>query len=390
MSINFFWRLPTEGDGHYIPGDSRRRGDWNRDPANSTGALSHTRLTDPLTYIDYLAQVSQAAEINGFEGVLMVGRPRLRRAWIVATALAQRTKFLKFIVAFQPFHVPPSYAVLMGAAFQRVTGGRLMWNIINGSNEALQHAYGDWTSHDDRYRRADEYLTVVKGLWNDPPFSFAGHHYKIEQGGLRGPHRQAPLPPICTVGSSGGGKELAVRHADIYLVRGENPNATGDVIAEIRELAAHAGRTLRFGMSVDTIARRTDAEAFAEARRIYDDGVANGAVDNAKKMSRLSSSIGQQRQFKLQSDGDHGYDRLFSYPNVWNGYGYVGIPPGTALVGSFENVADRIVEFHDAGVDMFILSGYPHLEESYRIGENVVPLVLQRLSERRRLVDAAE
>ncbi|MBV8746227.1 MAG: LLM class flavin-dependent oxidoreductase [Xanthobacteraceae bacterium] len=390
MSIDFFWRLPTQGDGHHPPGDNRRRGDWNDDPAHSTGALSNTRIGDPLTYIDYLAQVAQAAEINAFQGVLMVGGPACDEPWVVSSALAQRTRLLKYIVAFQPFHVPPSYAALMAATFQRLSGGRLMWNIINGSNDGLQNGYGDWESPDARYERTAEYIEIVRGLWSGEPFSFAGKYYNIRNGGLRGPHLQAPVPPICTVGSSDGGKLVAARHADIYLLRAETPALTGAAIAEMRALAAREGRSLRFGMSVDTLARRTEEEARAEAQRIYNEGVARGAANAAKALARASTSVGQSRQVRLQAEGDEGFERLFNHANVWSGYGYIGIPPGTALVGSFENVADRILEFHDAGVDMFILSGYPHLEEAYRIGENVLPLVRERLASRAAFVDAAE
>lgn len=376
MSIAFYTRLPLHGETQFLPGDGRNRGDWNRPGVTSTGAVSTFAVGDDFTYIDYLGQIARAAELNRFDGVLMVNGTGGDEPWMVSALLARETKRLKFVTAFHPFAFSPWNAAQMAATYQRATGGRLVWNIIQGGSDAVQHSIGDPSPHDERYARASEYLDVVKGFWNNESFHYDGRFYKAGGGGLRGPLRKAPLPLICTAGASEAARELGARHADFYLMTAEDPQINAAIIADVRDRAARLGRTdLRFGLSVDVIARPTDDEAYAEARRFYQDGVASGAVAAAAARGQQMSATYQRRRAAYYRGGLPEFDDLFIEPNIWSGFGLIGIPPGFALVGSYQSVAERVLDFHRIGFSLFFLAGYPHLEEAYRLGEHVLPRV---------------
>ena len=374
MSIEFFTRLPLHGETQFLPGDPRNRGDWHAG-GPSTGAVSGFAVGDHFTYIDYLGQIARAAEINGFGGALMVNAPTGEEPWTVCSLLARETRSLKFVTAFQPYHYTPWVAVQQAATYQRATGNRLVWNIINGGSDAIQRQVGDFEDHDQRYARATEFMDVVRGYWHHEQFHYQGTYYRAEGGGLRGPLKKAELPLICTAGSSVAAREFAAKHADFYLMRAEHPDEIAALIADIRARALKWGRTdIRFGLSIDVIARETEDAALAEAKRFFDEGVAKGTVKAraAHAGLRTARKLSYEHGYSDQ-DEQQAFDDFFIHPNVWTGFGYIGIPPGCALVGSYSNVVARIREYHGIGVDLFFLAGYPHLEEAYRIGEHILP-----------------
>jgi alkanesulfonate monooxygenase len=374
MSIEFFTRLPLHGETQFLPGDPRNRGDWHAG-GPSTGAVSGFAVGDHFTYIDYLGQIARAAEINGFGGALMVNAPTGEEPWTVCSLLARETRTLKFVTAFQPYHYTPWVAVQQAATYQRATGNRLVWNIINGGSDAIQRQVGDFEDHDQRYARATEFMDVVRGYWHNEQFHYEGTYYRAEGGGLRGPLKKAELPLICTAGSSVAAREFAAKHADFYLMRAEHPDEIAALIADIRARALKWGRTdIRFGLSIDVIARETEEAALAEAKRFFDEGMAKGTVKAraAHAGLRTARKLSYEHGYSDQ-DGQQAFDDFFIHPNVWTGFGYIGVPPGCALVGSYANVVARIREYHSIGVDLFFLAGYPHLEEAYRIGEHILP-----------------
>ncbi|MBG8558900.1 LLM class flavin-dependent oxidoreductase [Pseudomonas qingdaonensis] len=374
MSIEFFTRLPLHGETQFLPGDPRNRGDWHAGGA-STGAVSGFAVGDHFTYIDYLGQIARAAEINGFGGALMVNAPSGEEPWTVCSLLARETRTLKFVTAFQPYHYTPWVAVQQAATYQRASGNRLVWNIINGGSDALQRQVGDLAEHDERYARATEFMDVVKGYWHSEHFHYDGRFYKAEGGGLRGPQKKAELPLICTAGSSIAAREFAAKHADFYLMRAEHPDEIAALIADIRQRALTFGRSdIRFGLSIDVIARETEALALAEAKRFFDEGVARGAAKAkaAHEGLRTARKLSYEEDYRPEHD-ERAFDDFFIYPNVWSGFSHIGIPPGLALVGSYANVVARIREYNALGIDLFFLAGYPHLEEAYRLGEHVLP-----------------
>ncbi|OON72442.1 LLM class flavin-dependent oxidoreductase [Streptomyces tsukubensis] len=366
MTVHLNWFLPTGGDGRTLVDRH----------AYTDGGIKHSRVT-PVNGvrppdIDYLTQIALAAEHLGFEGVLTPTGTWCEDAWLTTMALAQRTERLKFLVAFRPGLVSPVLAAQMAATYQRVTRGRLLLNVVTGGDSTEQRRFGDHLDHDQRYARTDEFLSVVRGVWSGQPYDFDGEHYQVSGGLTALP--PDPLPQIFFGGSSPAAGPVAARQTDVYLTWGEPPAQVRKKIDWIRGLAEKEGRTVRFGIRLHTISRDSSAEAWATARRLLDD-LSPEAVAAAQEALGRSESVGQQRMLALHGGSR---DQLEIAPNLWAGVGLVRGGAGTALVGSHAEVADRIEEYHALGVEHFVLSGYPHLEEAYWFGEGVRPELAAR------------
>jgi alkanesulfonate monooxygenase len=181
-------------------------------------------------------------------------------------------------------------------------------------------------------------------------------------------------PDLYFGGSSDAAIEVAASQADVYLTWGEPPAAVAEKLGRVRARAAELRRELRFGIRLHIIARETSAEAWAEADRLLA-GLDPEQIKRAQAVQRNSQSEGQRRMTALHNGRT---DSLEIYPNLWAGVGLVRGGAGTALVGSHDEVCDRMAEYHDLGIDEFVLSGYPHLEEAYRVGEGVIPELRRR------------
>jgi alkanesulfonate monooxygenase len=359
MPVVLHWFLPTTGDSRSIVGVNDRGGQ-----STHTGPAAKA-LREP--DLDYLVDVARAAERNGFTGVLTPTGTWCEDAWLTTAAIAQHTRTLKFLVAFRPGSLSPTLAAQMAATFQRISGGRLMLNIVTGSDAAEQQRFGDWLGKDERYERTGEFLSVLRGAWNGP-FNFDGKHYQV--AGALAP-RRFEQPPVYFGGSSPAALDVAAEHTDVYLTWGEPPAAVAAKIAAVR---SRTDRGIRFGIRLHVITRDTSEEAWAVARSLLD-ALTLEQISHAQSSLRQAESVGQQRMLDL-----HGgkLDALEIYPNLWAGVGLVRPGAGTALVGSHTEVADRIAEYHDLGIDEFILSGYPHLEEAYHAGEGLLPELRRR------------
>jgi alkanesulfonate monooxygenase len=281
--------------------------------------------------------------------------------------VSQNTERLKFLVAFRPGFVSPTLAAQMASTFQRQTGGRLLLNVVTGGESHEQRAYGDFLDKDDRYRRTGEFLEIVRQLWEGKSVDLTGEHLRVEDAKLA--RLPDPVPEVYFGGSSPVAGEIAARHVDVYLTWGEPPTAVAEKIAWIRGLAEKEGRSVRFGIRLHVITRDTGEQAWAEARRLLD-GFDAETVRAVQAGLARSESEGQRRMLALHGGGRDG---LEIHPNLWAGIGLVRGGAGTALVGSHDEVAERITEYHRLGIDEFVLSGYPHLEEAYWFGEGVLP-----------------
>ena len=370
--VGLHWFLPTSGDSRSLVGAGQ-----------GVPHEVHSGLRETITSgfrapsIDYLAEVARTAEQLGFEGVLTPTGTFCEDAWLTTAALLRETSRLKFLVAFRPGVINPVLAAQMAAAYQRISDGRLMLNIVTGGEPVEQARFGDHAPKDERYARTDEFLSVLRGTWHDPPFDFAGDHYAatgaMVSGGID------PVPDIYFGGSSGPAGPVAARHADVYLTWGEPPELVREKLEWMRELARTQGRSLRFGLRIHTLSRDTSDEAWQHAQWLLD-GLDPRTVEKAQAALNASESTGQKRMSSLRG-GRTSYDsarELEVSPSLWSGVGLVRGGAGTALVGSHEEVADRIAEYHELGIDEFILSGYPHVEEAYWFGEGVMPVLRRR------------
>ncbi len=374
MTLRFHWFLPTSGDGRAITG--RGHSLPPSGPAGAshvTGAAAARRPPD----IGYLGQIARSAEQLGFEAVLTPTGTWSEDAWLVTAALVSQTRRLKFLVAFRPGLISPTLAAQMAATYQRISAGRLLLNVVTGSQGDEQRRYGDHLSHDERYARAGEFLDIVRGVWAGTPFDYVGQHYQVTGASVLQP--PDPAPGIYLGGSSPAAGPVAARFADTYLTWGEPPGQVAAKLDWIRQLAAQEGRTVRFGIRLHVITRDTEAEAWAEASRQLD-LLDPDEISAAQQILAASESVGQGRMRALHAAYRHGgaADELEIYPNLWAGVGLVRGGAGTALVGSHEKVADLIQEYAELGISEFILSGYPHLEEAYWFGEGVLPELRRR------------
>jgi alkanesulfonate monooxygenase len=353
------WFLPSRGDGRDVNPATTDRG--------HNAAALRRRPT-----LEYMTAVAQAAEQAGFRAVLTPTGAGCEDAWLLCAALIPVTTRLEFLVAFRPGFVLPTLAAHQAATFNRLSGGRLRLNIVTGGDPAEQRAYGDFLDHDERYARTGEFLDVLRKSFTGVPFDAAGPHFPVAGGGLPEP---AEVPPIYLGGASPAAEEVTARWVDRYLMWGEPPAMAAPRIERVRDKAAAQGRTVRFGIRLHVISRDTPEEAWAEADRMLA-GMPAASIAAAQERFARMDSVGQARMTSLHGGraGD-GARSLEIAPNLWSGIGLVREGAATALVGSHEQVAERIAEYQAIGLDEFILSGYPHLEEAWRIGEEVLPLL---------------
>ncbi|KQT50027.1 alkanesulfonate monooxygenase [Methylobacterium sp. Leaf456] len=341
------WFLPTHGDGRYL------------------GASEGARDVS----LPYLRQIAQAADELGYFGVLLPTGRSCEDSWVVASALAPLTQRLRFLVAVRPGLQEPSMAARMAATLDRISDGRLLINVVTGGDPVELKGDGVFLDHDARYEVTDEFLHIWRGLMAGETVNFEGKHLRTEGGRVIFRPVQAPYPPLYFGGSSPAGIEVAAEHCEVYLTWGEPPAGVAEKLARAREAAEKKGKKFSYGIRLHVIVRETESEAWAEAEKLIS-RLDDTTIAQAQATLKRQDSEGQKRMMAL-----HGGDRnkLVVSPNLWAGVGLVRGGAGTALVGSADQVADRMKEYIDLGIDRFILSGYPHLEEAYRFAELVFP-----------------
>ena len=355
--MQVFWFIPTHGDSRYL--------------GTSEGArqLSH----------DYVKQVAIAADSLGYEGVLIPTGRSCEDPWVVASSLIAVTKRLKFLVAVRPGLHQPSLAARMAATFDRLSGGRLLINLVTGGDRAELEGDGVFLDHAQRYEQSAEFIRIWREILarshEGESLDYEGQHLQVKGSRLLFPPLQKPYPPVYFGGSSPAAHDLAAEQVDAYLTWGEPPAEVAKKIADVREKAERHGRTVRFGIRLHVIVRETDAEAWAAADRLISRLKDETVVQAQAAFARMDSE-GQRRMAALHAGGaKRSRADLEISPNLWAGVGLVRGGAGTALVGDPQTVAERIQEYAALGIDTFVLSGYPHLEEAYRFAELVFPLL---------------
>ncbi|WCB96202.1 Alkanesulfonate monooxygenase [Baekduia alba] len=327
-----------------------------------------TRAVD----FDYLKHLATGVDRLGFSGALLA--TDIHDVWVLGSALAAHTKKLRPLLAVHPGLISPTLLAKMALTFDDLFDGRLQINVVNGETRTLKQ-YGLEVEHDERYALAGEYWEIFRRLTSGEVVDFEGHHYSVRGAGSNFglPVVQKPHVPLWFGGSSEAGMQMAAKHIDRYLSWGEPPARVAEKIARLNELAEGHGRTIGYGMRLHLVVRDTEQEAWDHVDHLLkatsDATYARMAASNAG-----SDSVGMQRQFeKHQGQVPDRAKDLESYPNIWPGMSLLRPGPGTALVGSTEQVVERIQEFEALGVDTFILSGNPLLEEAYRVSETVLP-----------------
>ncbi len=309
---------------------------------------------------EYVSRLARRSEEIGFDVTLIaelnlndikgVHAPSLD-AWSTAAALAVVTQRLELMVAVRPtFHLPALLAK-QAANIHDISGGRLSLNVVSSwwADEARQYGAA-FEQHDDRYARTAEWLEVLSGVWSRDHFSFAGKYYRVEETVLR--PKPAPRPILYAGGESEAAKELIAARCDAYLMHGDPPGKIRERIADISARRARRGLPpMKFGVAGFVIIRNTEEEARAELRRITD--VKQSAAGYQNYQQWLAGTQLEQR-VSLED---------YSVSNR-------GLRAG--LVGTPEQVAERIAEFEVAGVDLLLLQCSPQFEEMERFAETMI------------------
>ena len=361
---SLFWFIPTHGDSRYL--------------GTSDGARQVSA--------EYVTQVAVAADTLGYEGVLLPTGRSCEDPWVVAASLINVTKNLKFLVALRPGLVAPSVAARMAATFDRLSKGRLLVNLVTGGDLPELEGDGLFLNHEERYEASAEFIQiwreVIARSHDGAPYDYSGKHLSVKGAKLLYPSVQRPYPPVWFGGSSDAAQDLAAEQVDTYLTWGEPPEAVAEKVNAVRVKAEAKGRKLNFGIRLHVIVRETEEAAWAAADELIS-RVDDETVARAQAAFARMDSVGQKRMVELHAKAK-GRSRadLEVSPNLWAGVGLVRGGAGTALVGSPEQVAARIKEYSELGIDTFIFSGYPHLEEAYRFAELVFPLLPRAVQEK--------
>ncbi len=316
----------------------------------------------PATF-EYCRTVAQRAEDLGYSTTLIAelnlndikgpGEPVLE-AWSTAAALATCTERLEIMTAIRPGFRNPAVVAKMAANIDQISNGRFTLNVVSAwwAEEARQYGMA-FVEHDERYARTAEFLSILKGLWTQERTTVKGKYAQVEDAYLAPKPVQQPWPQLYAGGESPAAKDMIARECDAYLMHGDDVEAIRSKIGDMRERASQHNKTLRYGMATYVICRDTEAEAQAELARITDvkDAAGYAGFKDFTTMSQL------ERELTL---------RDYSVSNR-------GLRP--KLVGTPEQIAERMQAYADAGLDLFLIQCSPMLEEIERIGTQVLPLL---------------
>ena len=296
--------------------------------------------------LQFAIDIVRKAEAHGFITTLIAARhlgPDLE-AWTMATALAMQTRTIEIMVAAHPGIISAQMVAKMGASLDRISGGRMALNVVNGWNVEEFNTFGNgaWQlTEADRYRRMDEFIQVVKGLWTQDPFSFDGAFYRVNESRLPLKTVRLPNPPIYAASRNAEGKRTIARYCDAWFAPDmrdfrrydETLALVRSEIAAISQTAASFGRKLRFGMSAHVVCARTVEAAIAKAEQL--EAYGKLALYNKSSVSGL----------------------------------------GACLVGTPELIAERICAYHEAGLEFMLLQSNPMEEGIDQFIADILPLV---------------
>ena len=346
MAVEFSWHVPVEGDGQWLSTPAPER---------------------PPAW-EYHRRVAQNAERLGFDTILVPtafsnGQYALESpvvdSWTMATAIAAVTERIRILVAQRPGFVNPGVAAMMASTFDEVSGGRLAYNIVTAGAPGDMEMFGDRLEHDARYRRAAEYITVLRRLWTEERVDFAGEFYRLEQALLFPKPRR--LPAFYLAGGSTAAKQVAARLADVYLMSAEPVPDVKRRMDEMRRLAGEANSELRFGVAGTVICRDSHEEAWAQAQAML--ARADPAVLRQRMGSGHRTASVEDQMFRRRGD-------LKLANNLWAGMSHLAY--GSAFVGAPDGIVALLREYLDAGVAMIQFYGFPDLEEADRVAEQIV------------------
>ncbi|HEX7117419.1 MAG TPA: LLM class flavin-dependent oxidoreductase [Longimicrobiales bacterium] len=315
---------------------------------------------------EYVSRLARRSEEIGFDLTLIaelnlndikgMDAPSLD-AWSTAAALAAVTERLEIMVAVRPTFHPPALLAKQAANIDRISGGRLALNVVSSWWATEARKYGvHFDAHDDRYARTAEWLEVVDGMWKEPVYSFAGRYYAVDEAILEPKPLRRPRPTIYAGGESPAAKSLISAKCDAWLTHGDPPDVIAAKVADMRARRGALGLPpMTFGAAGFAVVRPTEAEARREVERITD------VRQSAKGFANYQDWVQNTQLERTVSLEDYSVSNR-------------GLRSG--LVGTPDQVAERILEFERAGLDLLLLQFSPQHEEMERFAEEVIPRVV--------------
>ena len=336
-------------------------------------------FSGPVIDREYIRALAAVHEAGGFDRVLLAFHSHSPESLLVGQYAASVTDRLGFLLAHRPGFVAPTLAARQLATLDHLTDGRVAVHIITGAADAEMARDGDWLGKDERYARASEYVDILRAQWQaEEAFDYEGKYYRVS--GARSEVRPRNLP-VFFGGSSAAAIQVAGRHADTYALRGETLEQVAETIAAVRAAAAPYGRNPRFSLSLRPILADTEDAAWAKADRLLARATAlrEGAPTrhNATGGSANPPNEGSRRLLEAAAMGSRLDKRL------WTGMARLTGAAGnsTSLVGTPDQVAEAMLDYHRIGIDTFLIRGFDPLEDAFVYGRDLIPRV-------RALVDA--
>ncbi|HLG74276.1 MAG TPA: LLM class flavin-dependent oxidoreductase [Chloroflexota bacterium] len=349
MAVEFSWHIPVEGDGQWLS----------------------TERPERLPTWDYHREVAVNAERLGFDTILVPtafsnGQYALDSpvvdAWTVATAIAVVTSRIRILVARRPGFVNPGVAAMQSATFDEISNGRGAYNVVTAGAPGDCEMFGDYLDHDARYRRAAEFVMLIRRLCTEEKVTHRGEFYRLDDAILYPKPRK--LPEFYLAGASQAAKKMAAEMADVYLMSAEPLDDIRRRMDEIRELAGGRNPNLRFGIAGTVICRDTHEEAWAHAQAMLEH--ADPKVLEQRMGSGHRTSSVEDQMFRRRGD-------LKMANNLWAGMSHLAY--GSAYVGAPQDIAAMLQTYIDAGISMVQFYGFPDLEEADRVAEQILPLL---------------
>lgn len=331
---------------------------------------------------DYIRALSQAHEYGGFDRVLVAFHSTTPDSFSLAQYAASVTERLNLMIAHRPGFVAPTVAARQLSTLDHLTGGRAGVHIITGGNDAELAQDGDFLTKDERYARTSEYLDIVKAGWTSAePFDYDGRYYRVARGFAAVKPVQQPHLPVYFGGSSEAAIAVAGKHADIYALWGETVPQVADTIRRVREAAAQHGRErqIRFSLSFRPILAETEDAAWQRAEAIL---ARTKALRAARGLGPAPTppNEGSRRLLAAAARGARLEKRLYTAIAAETG----AQGNSTALVGTPDQVADALLDYHDLGVSTFLIRGFDPYEDAVQYGRELIPAFRRLLAERAR------
>lgn len=336
-------------------------------------------LADDIIDPAYVREFAQAHEKGDFDKVLIGYNSSSPDGFTVATHAAAFTERLGFLIAHRPGFVAPTLAARKAATLDHFTNGRIAVHIITGGSDADQQRDGDWLDHDNRYRRTDEYLEIVRRVWtSDTPFDYEGEFYRVKDAFSAIKPLQKPHIPLYFGGASGPAVAVGAKHSNVYALWGEPIAAVKERIVQVKA-ALPPDRSIRFSVSLRPILGVTEEQAWEKARNIL------GRIQEQRGGVKVApparpQAVGSQRLLDFAAKNEI-YDKRLWTP-IAAATGAAGNT--TALVGTPEQVAEALVDYYDAGVTTLLIRGFDPLQDAIDYGREVIPLVRKEVAKRER------